>query len=207
MRLHDLSFAVRTLRRSPAFTLAAVLTLALGFDASAAIFSVAYTVLLRPLPCTDPARLEVMYMDLRARHTFGIPFSNENYADIRNGSTGVFEDMAAVRTVRQVRSGRHPGTDSAGASAATSWTPTACRSRWPRLPRRPSGPAAQCDAPGTGGSSANRTTCQWKRAGCIRRRGRRSAGCSRRAGFWAIGRRGPVSGAPSNYRTLKRVPL
>ena len=33
-----------------------------------------------------------MYMDLRARHTFGMPFSNENYADIRNGSTGVFEE-------------------------------------------------------------------------------------------------------------------
>ena len=44
-------------------------------------------------------------MDLRTRHTFGMPFSNENYADIRNGSTGVFEDMAAVRTVRQVLPG------------------------------------------------------------------------------------------------------
>ena len=105
MPLHDLSFAVRTLRRSPVFTLAAVLTIALGIGASTAIFSVTYAVLLRPLPYTDPARLVVMYMDLRARHTFGMPFSNENYADIRNGSTDVFEDMAAVRTVRQVLPG------------------------------------------------------------------------------------------------------
>jgi hypothetical protein len=45
MPLHDLSFAVRTLRRSPAFTLAAVLTIALGIGASTAIFSVAYAVL------------------------------------------------------------------------------------------------------------------------------------------------------------------
>ena len=87
MPLHDLSFAVRTLRRSPVFTLAAVLTIALGIGASTAIFSVTYAVLLRPLAYTDPARLVVMYMDLRTRHTFGMPFSNENYADIRNGST------------------------------------------------------------------------------------------------------------------------
>jgi putative ABC transport system permease protein len=105
--LHDLAFAVRTLRRSPVFTLAAVLTIALGIGASTAIFSVTHAVLLRPLPYADPARLVVMYMDLRARHTAGMPLSTENYADIRNGSTGVFEDMAAVRTVRQVL----PGTD------------------------------------------------------------------------------------------------
>jgi putative ABC transport system permease protein len=101
----DLSFAVRTLGRSPAFTIAAVATIALGIGASTAIFSVANAVLLRPLPYHDPERLMVVYMDLRNRNNLGMPLSNENFIDIRDGSKGSFEDMAAFRTGRQVLPG------------------------------------------------------------------------------------------------------
>ncbi len=58
--LEDLRFSARLLARSPAFTLVAILTLALGIGANTAIFSIANAVLFRSLPYPDAGRLVIV---------------------------------------------------------------------------------------------------------------------------------------------------
>src|SRR5580698_5597597 len=98
----DLNYAVRTLLKSPVFSITAILTIALGIGASTAIFSVTNAVLLRPLPYKDPDRLVVIGGDLRRRNIFDERQSYENYADLRNATTTVFDDMAGVATFRGI---------------------------------------------------------------------------------------------------------
>ena len=98
MTLKDVVITSRTLWKHPAFTLTAVLTIALGVGASTAIFSVTNAVLLRPLPYKDPARLVIVGMDLRKRNVKDLPLSNADYIDLREGTKALFADMAGVFT-------------------------------------------------------------------------------------------------------------
>ena len=94
--LKTLAIVCRSLLRQPAFTTIAVLTIALGVGASTAIFSVTNAVLLRPLPYKDPGQLVIGGMDLQKRNVHGLPFSNADFIDLKNGTKGQFSDMAGV---------------------------------------------------------------------------------------------------------------
>ncbi len=61
----DLTYAFRTLRRTPGFTLTAILILALGIGANTAIFSLMNAVLLRSLPVSDPSSLVRLTMNVQ----------------------------------------------------------------------------------------------------------------------------------------------
>jgi predicted permease len=77
----DLRYGLRALRRSPAFTLTALLTLALGIGANAAIFSAVRTVLLEPLPFADPDRLVRAYHSNTASGVVRGVVSEPDYLD------------------------------------------------------------------------------------------------------------------------------
>jgi putative ABC transport system permease protein len=98
--LSDFAYATRTLRSSPAFAAAAVLTLALGIGASTAIFSVANAVILRPLPYRDSARLVYPCADLKTRNVTDHLWSGPDYLDLRNHASATLEDVVAVSTLR-----------------------------------------------------------------------------------------------------------
>ena len=92
--LQDARFGVRMLTKNPAFSVIAILTLAIGIGANTAIFSVANAVLFRPLPYRDPSRL-VTVMDTKASEKLDWLWTTQaNFVEWRRRAD-VFETMAA----------------------------------------------------------------------------------------------------------------
>src|SRR5882724_11058819 len=89
----DLRHALRAFAKSPGFTIAALLSLAIGIGANTAIFSVTNALLLKPLPYPDSDRLAILWNRSPGLNITQDWFSTAQYFDIKNSHHG-FEDLA-----------------------------------------------------------------------------------------------------------------
>jgi hypothetical protein len=90
----DVTYAIRTLRRTPAFTLAAVVTLALGMGPLLVIANLLERVVLRPLPFSEPDRLVAVWNAQPEKNRHEFPLSVPDYVDFRDRQQA-FEALAA----------------------------------------------------------------------------------------------------------------
>jgi predicted permease len=89
----DLTYATRMLAKGPGFTLAAILSLAIGIGANTSIFSIINALLLRPLAYQDAERLAILWNRSPGLNITEDWFSTAQYFDIKNGHHG-FEQVA-----------------------------------------------------------------------------------------------------------------
>ncbi|HSH39612.1 MAG TPA: ABC transporter permease, partial [Chthoniobacterales bacterium] len=102
--MNELRFALRQLRKSPGFTFIAILTLALGIGANAAIFSVVNAVLLRPLPYKTPEKLVWIWETSPKDDIDKEPLSFPNFTDYR-AQTQSFDAVGAFANSAPILSG------------------------------------------------------------------------------------------------------
>ena len=94
--VQDLRYALRTLRQAPGFTIAAILSIALGVGANTSIFSVASALLLRPLPYADPDRLVILWNRSPGLGITEDWFSTAQYFDIKSTQGGFAQVAIAI---------------------------------------------------------------------------------------------------------------
>jgi putative ABC transport system permease protein len=82
--LRNIRYTLRVLAKSPGFSVVAILILAVGIGANTAIFTVANSLLLRPLPYSQPDRLVLVTIDSKSEHTRQIPMSWLRFTTLRD---------------------------------------------------------------------------------------------------------------------------
>src|SRR5262249_61187709 len=94
--LDEIRFALRQLRKTPAFTFLAVLTLVFGIGMNTAMFSLIHDLFLRGLPFSEPDRVVRIYGEAKERDLKELPFSVPKFWHYRDGQS-VFSSIAADR--------------------------------------------------------------------------------------------------------------
>ncbi len=117
--LQDLRFAARMLRRNPAFTIVAVLALALGIGANTGMFSVAYGILFRPLPVPQADRVAVVYMHYFPRDFVFGTMCMRDYQMWREDNRA-FEQPSLFQSIRMDIGGREAVPEQVQGAAVTS---------------------------------------------------------------------------------------
>lgn len=130
----DVRFGLRSLSRSPIFSVFAILTLALGIGATTTVFTLVNTILLHPFPVHDPSHLVAVYAtDLKSQKQSGslLPTSYPSLKDYQNRSTA-FSGFAGqssplVLTLEE---------NSASERFSASWSPRDTSRLWASRPRK-----------------------------------------------------------------------
>ena len=91
--LQDIRFALRVFQKNPAFSIASILSIAIGVGVTVAVFSVVNALLLKPLPYPDAERLVILWNRSPGLNITEDWFSTAQYFDIKNGHHG-FEQLA-----------------------------------------------------------------------------------------------------------------
>jgi predicted permease len=91
--MNEFRFALRQLRKSPGFTVIAVMTLALGIGLNTSIFSLIDDLFLRPLPFKEPQRLLHLYSNARERNLLELAISVPRFQHLRESQT-IFDGFA-----------------------------------------------------------------------------------------------------------------
>jgi putative ABC transport system permease protein len=123
--LRDLHYGVRTLRRTPGFSLIAIAVMALCIGAATSLFTIVRSVLLRPLPFRDPDRLVIVHEHFRGAWANTPDFSYNpvapaDFYDWRSKTHG-FEDMAIMDYAGYNLTGERAELPEAARAAAGSW--------------------------------------------------------------------------------------
>jgi putative ABC transport system permease protein len=119
--MNDLKFAFRQLLKDPGFTTVAVVTLALGIGANAAIFSVVNAVLLRPPPFKEPGRL--VFVSEKSKDMDNMSVSYPNFRDWQRQQVA-FSSLAAFRTEEWNLTGTSQPERVVGLQVSASFFPT-----------------------------------------------------------------------------------